>query len=379
MTSTAVVPRPIDAAFLMLDPENKGGVETEDRERIDQIKQTVDVTSATSVLGFGTRSEQEMAAFADSVLEQVMSKDTGSVHERLSEMKLIAQGLDASKLKEKKGFFARLFFNVKREVQKFADRFQTARGQIDGIAAQLEDHIMEVQRGIIVLDKLFDQNAENFKELALHIVAGHELLDHYRDTVLPEVEAKAAAAGDDPDGMLVAQEVRDLKAAIERLDRKIMNLEKSKTIAFATMPTIRQVQQTGIILVEELKSAIAHAIPAWKNTMVVAIEQLRQRHGIETLQAMTDFTNAQMRAMADQLHDNSIAIQEQSQRGIVDVDVLTETIGKLIETFDKVEKLEGEAREARNQGRAALAKAEQDLRQQQAGLLPDAPAATPVA
>jgi uncharacterized protein YaaN involved in tellurite resistance len=365
MTSTALAATTADSALAVLSPERRAD-EPVERQKIDQIKQSIDITSSTSVINFGTASEQRVADFADSVLDQVMSKDLGPVHEQLSEMKSIANGLDTSRLQEQKGFFSRLFFNIKKEIENFSDRFNSARGQIDAIANRLEDQIQDVNLGLIMLDKLFDQNLDNFRELTLHIEAGKELLAHYRDVELPRLDKEAQAKSDDPDALLHAQRVRDLKAGVERLDRKIMNLEKSKAIAHASMPTIRQVQQTGIMLVEELRTALAHAIPAWKNTMLIHIEQLKQKHGLKTLQAMSDFTNAQLKAMADQLDQNTVEIHEQSQRGIADVEAITYTINSLIGTLDKVDQLEAQAREARTHGRAELAKAEAELRAQQA-------------
>ena len=342
--------------------------ETE-RSRIDQIKGTIDLSSATSVLSFGTASEKQVADFADTVLDQVMARDLGPVHERLSDIKLIAGGLDVSGLKEDRGFFGRLFFNLKKEIARFTDDFQTARSQIDGIAAQLEDQIHDISLGLVMLDKLFEQNMDNFEELMLHIVAGRETLDHTRAVVLPDQRRLAQSKADEPDALILAQQARDLEAAADRLDRKILNLEKSKAIAHAAMPTIRQVQETGITLVEELKSALAHGVPAWKNTMLIHIEQLRQKNGLDSLRAMTDFTNAQLHAMADQLDQNTLAMHEQTKRGIADVDAITETIGKLVATLDKIDGLEREAREARQQGRVALAKAEEDLRRQQTAVV----------
>lgn len=364
MTSTALATT-ADNALAVLAPE-RHELEPAERQKVDQIKQTIDIMSSTSVIGFGTASEQRVADFADSVLDQVMSKDLGPVHEQLGEIKSIANGLEPGRLQEKQGFFSRLFFNLKKEISSFSDRFMTARGQIDAIANKLEDQIQDVNLGLIMLDKLFDQNLDNFRELSLHIEAGKELLQHYRDVELPRLQAEAEAKANDPDALLHAQQVRDLKAGVERLDRKIMNLEKSKAIAHASMPTIRQVQQTGIMLVEELRTALAHAIPAWKNTMLIHIEQLKQKHGLATLQAMTDFTNAQLKAMADQLQENTVQIHEQSQRGIADVEAITYTINTLIGTLDKVDQLEAQARQARTQGRAELAKAEAELRAQQA-------------
>lgn len=128
------------------------------------------------------------------------------------------------------------------------------------------------------------------------------------------------------------------------------------------MPTIRQSQQTGITLVEELRMAIAHAIPAWKAAMVVHIEQLRHRHGLETLAATRDFTNEQLKQMAKQLDANVEATHGETERGIADTEAIVETMNSLIGTIDKVERLEREAAIARQASREVLRQAEADFR-----------------
>lgn len=358
-------PSAVEVALTALDPAVIPDA-AEDRRRIDEIKRSVDLGSITGVLAFGTASEQAVARFADTVLEQVLGKDLGPVHDRLAEIRGLARGIAPEAL-QSKGLFGRFFFDLAREVTRFAERFQTARAQIDGIAAELDDRIHELSLGLVILDRLFAQNLANFRELTLHIVAGHEVLAQVRAETLPEAERLAEAEAASPDGAMLAQRARDLRAAADRLDRKVMNLEKSKAIAHAAMPTIRQAQQTGLLLIEELKTALAHAIPAWKSTMIVQIEQFRQRAGIAALSAMTDFTNEQLRAMAAQLGQNVELAHQQSQRGIADVAAITDAIGALVTTLDRIDGLETEARAARADGRIALAKAEHELKARQAG------------
>lgn len=354
-----------DAAIALLDPARD--LTADERARVDEIKQAVDIDSQASVLAFGTGSESAVAAFADTVLNQVMARDLGPVHEHLSEIKLIAQGLDSSSLKNDGGFLGKLFFNLKREIARFSDRFMTARGQIDAIAMKIDDEVQKIRHGLIMLDKLFEQTEINFRELGLHIQAGRELLEHQRAVVLPALEAEAAARAGMPDAMLAAQKVRDLKNALELLDRKVANLEKSRSIAFMQMPTIRQVQLTGVMLVQEMQMAVAHAIPVWKSTMMIHIEQVRQANGLATMNAMTDFTNAQIQAMATALDQNTVEMHKQTARGIADVDAIANAIGTLVGTLDKIDQLEADARKAREEGRVRLAKAEDELRQRHAG------------
>lgn len=331
------------------------------RPRIEQLKGTLDITSSNSVLDFGNEVEQDMARFADSVLDQVMAKDLGPLHEKLTEIRLVAEGLSVEEIGKSSGLFGRLFSSLKREIAKLTDRFRTARQQIDTIAMQLEDQAQNVGYGLAILDRLFDQNLDRFRDLGLHVTAGHEVLADWRQTLLPAAE-KAAMEGSDTDRMLAGQRLRDLKAAVDRLDRKVLNLEKSRTIALAMMPTIRQAQQTGITLIEELRMTIAHAIPAWKATMLVHIEQLRQKHGLEALAASRDFTNEQLKQMARQLDQNVEATYRETERGIADTSAIVETMNSLISTIDKVERLEREAATARQTSRAALRQAETQFR-----------------
>jgi uncharacterized protein YaaN involved in tellurite resistance len=349
----------VESAALALETVQRH--DPEERARIDQLRASLNLGSATSVLNFGNDVEQDMARFTDAILDQVMAKDTGPVHEKLSEIRLVAQGLSVDKLSGTTGLIGRLLFNIRREIAKFTDRFRTARQQIDTIAMQLEDQVQQISYGLTVLDRLFDQNLSRFGDLTLHVEAGKEALDHAHTQLLPQAEA-SVSQGSDSDRMLAGQQVRDLKASIDRLDRKVLNLEKSRLIALSMMPTIRQAQQTGITLVEELRMAIAHAIPAWKSAMVVHIEQLRHRHGLETLATMRDFTNEQLKAMATQLDSNVDAIHRETERGIADTDAIVATMQSLIGTIDKVDRLEREAAAARQSSRDVLRKAEVEFR-----------------
>lgn len=171
------------------------------RRRIDQLKGALDVTSSTSVLNFGNEVELSMARFTDTVLDEVMAKDLGPVHEKLTEIRLIAEDLSVDQLTGKGGFFGRLFSSLKREIAKFTDKFRTARQQIDTIAIQLDDQANAVNYGLAVLDRLFEQNLDRFRDLSLHVAAGHEVLGEWRQQHLPAAE-RAADFGSDADRML---------------------------------------------------------------------------------------------------------------------------------------------------------------------------------
>jgi uncharacterized protein YaaN involved in tellurite resistance len=328
-----------------------------DPARLAAAKAELDMGSANSILNFGAAAEKSMADFADQVLDQVLAAGFPDIQGKLKEIRDIASGLHPEKLTAPPGFLSRLMGGLAREIQRFSKGFSSARARIDAVAADLEDQVEQTRHGLIVLQRLFERNEVNFHELSAYIRAGHEVMEEQRAGALPALRDKAAS-GD----AMAGQRFRDLESSLDRLDRKLMNLEKSRSIALSVMPTIRQVQETGVLLIEELKSAVMHAVPAWKTTMVVTIEQLRQKHRLGTLAATTEFTNEQLRQMARQLDENTVETARQSARGIADADVIAESIQSLIATLDKVGSVEAEARQARARSRETLREAEAKLR-----------------
>lgn len=353
-----------DKTLALLDPEGSGAAAN--RSRIDALKAQVDRDSQDSILSLGAAAERSVAAFADTVLDKVMARDTGDAHGKLSEIRLIIQGLDAAGLKKGSGLFGRLFFSAKREIARFSERFMTAREQVDGVARALEDQIHLNRQSLVTLDKLFDQTEDHFAEITCAVEAARELGEEWKAT-LPDLEAAVVA---NPDDHAALQRLRDARAAVELLDRKRMNLEKSRSIAFMHMPAIRQVQNTGVLLIQELDQMVKHAVPAWKTSMVINIEQLRQRIGLKALAAATDFTNAQITGMANALEENTVAIHEQTARGIGDVESIVEAIGTLTRTLDKVDTLAAEAAKAREDGRGRLMEAQRELARHAVGARP---------
>lgn len=287
--------------------------------------------SPGDILAFGREIEEEMARFADIVLDQALSRPPPSLDSHLARIRDAARHPAVLTLPRKRGIFGRIFSAPKRDIERLTDRFLAARREIDTVALALEDHIHAVDHGLVVLDRLFAANADKVRDLTLFTAAGWLALAQHREA-LAAAEQRRETPGADG---LVAQQAHDRAGGIERLARRIGDLDRSRVVTLGLLATIRTTQTVGHALVEELRKTIDHAIPAWKASMLVQLQTLRQRHGLDALDALDGL---ELPAGARAPHPDADATA-------------------LLAALDKIDRLEKDDLAARERGRATLAEA----------------------
>ena len=247
------------------------------------------------------------------------------------------------------------------EIRAFIGRYEKVGGEIDKVVLQLESAKDGLLRDLVMLDKLFDKNLDNFHGLNLHIQAGEEIVADVRDKVLPKLEAEAKEK-QGADGQFAAQRLADMRQQLDRFEKKIADLRLSKTVALQTMPQIRLIQNNDAVLVEKLQSSIINTIPIWKNQIVIAISLLRQNKALELQRDVTNTTNEMLTRNAELLKEGSVAVATESNRGIVDIETLQKVNQDLISTIDDVMRIQAEGRDKRKAAEAELARIEADLK-----------------
>ena len=78
---------------------------------------------------------------------------------------------------------------------------------------------------------------------------------------------------------------------------------------------------------------------------------------------VTDVTNALLKKNAETLHQGSVAIARESERGIVDLETLKKTNAELIATLEEVSKIQDDGRARRAEAESELEKIEGALKQ----------------
>ena len=326
----------------------------EEKKMVADFAAKIDLRSSNAILQYGAGAQKKIADFSESALENVKTKDLGEVGDMLAGVVTELKSFDEEE--EEKGIFG--FF--KKGGNKLAKaKYDKAEVNVNRICDALEGHQIQLMKDIAMLDKMYELNTTYFKELSMYIAAGKKKLQDVATTELPELEAKAARSGLPED----AQAVNDLNALCNRFEKKIHDLELTRTISLQMAPQIRLVQSNDTVMSEKIQSTLVNTIPLWKSQMVLAIGVENSSRAAKAQREVTDMTNELLRKNAEKLKLATVETAKESERGIVDIETLKATNESLISTLDEVMKIQQEGKEKRRTAEAELNRIENELKQ----------------
>jgi len=325
----------------------------EERRAVQAFAAQIDLTNSAAVLQYGAGTQKKMADFSESALENVRTKDFGEVGDLLSDVVKELKGFE----EEEKGMFG-IFRKTSNKIQSMKIKYAKAETNINHICKMLESHQVQLLKDIAILDKMYELNLTYFKELSMYVLAGKRKLEEVRSTSLPELFRKAQQTGLAED----AQAARDLDAMCSRFEKKLHDLELTKTVSMQTAPQIRLVQGNNTIMVEKIQSTIVNTIPLWKSQMVLALGVEHSAQAAAAQRQVTDMTNELLKKNADKLKIATIETARESERGIVEIDTLKHTNETLISTLDEVMQIQQEGRRKRAEAEAEIRRLEQELK-----------------
>ena len=328
-----------------------------EQQMVHDFAQKIDITNTGDVLNYGATSQKNIAAFSDTTLNAVRTKDMGEVGGMLTNLVVELKGMNFDE-DEKKGFFG-LRKKAANHMETLKAQYAKAETNVDTIVDALEKHQVVLLKDVATLDKLYELNQGYFKELTMYILAGKEKLAYCRDTVLPELQKKAQESGLPED----AQAANDYSNMINRFEKKIHDLELTRTISIQMAPQIRLLQNNDSLMVEKIQGSIVNTIPLWKSQMVLALGMHHSQQAMEAQREVTNVTNELLRKNADKLKMGSVEVAKESERGIVELETLKYTNEQLISTLEEVQSIQAEGRQKRAEAEVELAKIEGELKQ----------------
>ena len=315
---------------------------------VREFSEKIDVLNTEQVMNYGGAAQKNISEFSDAALATVRTKDLGEVGNMLGDLVVELKGLNFD-ADEKKGFLG-LFKKSQQGLASLKAQYDKAEVNVDKIVDSLEKHEVVLLKDISMMDKMYDKNEEYMKELTMYILAGKLKIQHLRQVELPELVKKANESNQPED----AQAANDFANMIGRFEKKIHDLELTRMISVQMAPQIRMVQNNDSLMVEKIRTSIVNTIPLWKNQMVMALSLYHSEQAMKAQREVTDVTNALLQKNAQTLHQGSVAIAKESERGIVDMETLRKTNEELIATLNEV-------REIQDQGRIRRAQAEEEL------------------
>ncbi len=321
---------------------------------VNSFADKIDITNSAAVLQYGAAAQQKIAEFSESALDSVKTKDLGEVSDMITDLTLKLKDFTTE---EKKGFFD-IFKKQRSKIEALKVKYGSAEKAVDGIVESLENHQIVLMKDIAMLDKMYGLNLQYFKELTMYIAAGKKRLKQEREITLADLRSKAEQTKAPED----AQAANDFENQCTRFERKIHDLELTRTICMQMAPQIRLVQNNNTIMTEKIQSVIVSTIPLWKNQMLLSLGIQHSTEAMEAQRAVTDMTNELLRRNAETLKQGTVDIARESERGIVEMETLQYTNQQLIETLDEVQKIQSEGRAKRAEAEKELARIEGELR-----------------
>ena len=310
--------------------------------------------NTTQILQYGAAAQKKMADFSDAALANVKTQDLGEVGDLIVNVVGELQGFDKE---EQKGIFG-FFKKQSDKLELMKSRYAKAEVNVEKISDALQQHQVRLLKDSAVLDKMYEQNLAYFKELTMYIMAGKQKLQEVREGKLKELEATAQRTGLAED----AQAARDLAEKCNRFEKKIYDLELTRTISIQTAPQIRMIQNNDTVMVEKIQTTLVNTIPLWKNQMVLALGIAHSTEAAQAQRQVNDVTNALLKHNAEKLHMASVETAKEAERGIVDIETLKKTNADLIQTLDDVMKIQSDGRAQRMAAEAEMAKMEEQLK-----------------
>ena len=336
----------------------------DEQRQIRAVADKIDIKDSNAVLSYGATAQRKVSDFADGALESVRAKDMGETGQVLTSLLVELK----SNSEEKKSFLGKLFGSAEKNFERLKAQYSTTEANIDRLVKLLEGHEEQLLKDIAQLDKLYDKNKLYFKEVSMYIEAGKLALEKAKTVTLPELEAKAKETGAIED----TQAAQDYADMITRFEKKIYDLELSRTVCLQTAPEIRMVQNSDTIMSEKIRSTILNVIPMWKTQMVLALNNYHTQKAIEAQHAVTEATNEMLKKNADALHQSTVETAKASERGIVDIETLQHTNEQLITALDEIKQIQEDGRVARAEAEKELARIEQELKDKMLGIAANA-------
>ena len=352
-------------AVVLAEPKNElvplAAADKKTSAAITKRMAELDMSETNSIISFGSSAQAELQVISQSMLQGVRNKNVGPAGDSLRQIVTTIRGFNVSELdvRRKRSWWEALLGRMAPAAQ-FAARFETVQGQIDKVTDDLLKHEHVLLKDIESLDVLYDKTLKFYDELGLYITAGEAKLSDLDAKTIPAKEAEVAAAPEDK-GVMMAQELRDMRAARDDLERRVHDLKLTRQVTMQSLPSIRLVQENDKSLVTKINSTLINTVPLWETQLAQAVTIQRSAEAAVAVREANDLTNELLTANAKNLRSANKMIRTEMERGVFDIEVIKKANADLIGTIE-------ESLQIADEGKRKRAEAETELKNMEAEL-----------
>ena len=331
----------------------------EEEAKIQEALNEIDLNDRNSIIFFGSKAQEKLDEISNRMLEGVKNKDTGKTGDLLNDMVSTIRGFNIDELNPNRELsWWQKLIGATKPIVKFVQKYEEVRDQIDVITQNLEKHKAKLTKDLIALEKLYEANLEYFRNLELYIKAGEIKLKELDEKIIPEYEAKAK-----DDDMLSIQNLKEIRAFRDDLERRVHDLKLSRQVAMQALPSIRLIQENDKTLINKITSTLVNTVPLWKNQLAQTITIFRSHEAAEAIKEATDLTNELLEENAKSLQMANREIREQMERGVFDIESIKKANQTLIDTLNESLQIAQEGKKKRAEAEIELANTEKALKE----------------
>lgn len=330
-----------------------------EQDKARELAKQIPAGDYEAILTYGANAQNQLSQFSHKMLDHVQSKDIGPVGDVLNDLMKKLQELNPEELSQQKRGLRKIFAKAKYSVQEMMTKYQKLSTQVDRISIQLDHSKRGLLDDVQMLEQLYDQNKTYFQALNVYIAAAEMKRDEILTETIPSLRKKAEASND----QMAYQEVNDMAQFLDRLEKRLYDLQLSRQITIQSAPQIRMIQQTNQTLAEKIQSSIMTSIPLWKNQIAIALTLNRQMKAVEAQKQVTATTNELLLKNSEMLKVNSIETAKENERGIVEIETLKQTQENLLHTIEETLLIQAEGRKNRKAAELEIGRMEEDLKQ----------------
>lgn len=327
----------------------------QEREQVENFCKQINLSDVRQINSYGANAQRGIANFSTSITSRVKTQEFGEVGESLRALRV---AIGSTMEPEKKGILGFLK-KTKQKAQYWIANYETAETNIKKIEKDLQKHQQVLTKDVFVYDEMYKMNLQYYKEITMYIIAGKKALDIARKTTLVSLKEKAQLSGDQLD----IQRYNDYENTCLRFEKKLSDLELSRTVSIQLAPQIRLLQNADQEVVDRLASDIINTIPLWRNQMVLALGIEHTRKALDAQSAVNEMTNELLRKNAETLKMGAIDAAKASERGIVDIETLRKCNDDIISSINEVVKIHEEGSRKRAEAEVEIVRIEEELKQ----------------
>lgn len=360
-TKTANTLKEVPEVEKQNENENFELVET-DTQQVDTFKNQIIALDNQSVMDYGREQQQQLSQYSDRMLQEVQKEDVKDISKTLDKLMKQLDESDPDKLlPENQNFFTKVFNRTKKEIEKQFRHLTSVSAKIDTVSKELNDNQKVLMRDIQSLDALYEHNQAYFKDVSALVEAGELRLKELRENELQQLKDKASQTGAQED----IQAVSDMEDFIERLDKRVYDLQLSRDVALQSAPQIRMIQNINQSLAEKIRTSVLTSIPIWKNQMSIALALTNQRQVSRSQQLVNDTTNDMIKKNSKMLKENAIRTAKENERAVIDVESLEKSQANIKEAIQKTLEIKEQGQVKRQEAKTKLKDLEKQLHTQQ--------------